>query len=163
MILAPTDLPIDPSGIFFVLQLWHTDPVMTLDPNHLFVYGTLRKGFPHPLASRLSQEADHVGTAVWQGRLYDLGPYPGAVPSHKPHHRVVGDLFLLPNPSQALGWLDRYEGCSKDCSHPHQYARQVVRVQIEDATVQTWTYIYLGDLQHAELLSHGDYRRVRSR
>ena len=47
----------------------------------LFVYGTLRKAASHPLHRTLAREARYAGTATFQGRLDDLGRYPGVVVS----------------------------------------------------------------------------------
>jgi gamma-glutamylcyclotransferase (GGCT)/AIG2-like uncharacterized protein YtfP len=47
----------------------------------VFVYGTLRKGFT--LHMYLSDKAKFVGAGTMKGVLYDLGEYPGVVPSKK--------------------------------------------------------------------------------
>ena len=41
---------------------------MTSD--RLFVYGTLMRGFDHPMAKLLSRSADFIGEARCRGRLY---------------------------------------------------------------------------------------------
>ena len=51
---------------------------MTSD--RLFVYGTLMRGFDHPMAQLLSrQAADFIGEARCRGRLYLVKHYPGLV------------------------------------------------------------------------------------
>ena len=59
----------------------------------LFVYGTLRRQSPHPMARYLARHARYVGTARVAGRLYDLGPYPGMLPAAEADDFVHGDLF----------------------------------------------------------------------
>ena len=45
----------------------------------LFVYGTLMRGFDHPMAKLLSRSAEFCGEARCQGRLYLVKHYPGLV------------------------------------------------------------------------------------
>ena len=52
--------------------------------DHLFVYGTLMRGFDHPMARLLSRSADFIGEARCQGRLYRIKHYPGLVLSGDP-------------------------------------------------------------------------------
>ena len=76
----------------------------------LFVYGTLRSEFPHPLAKRLSTQAKFVGKGSTPGLLYDFGWYPGA--KFDPHARthVIGEVFSLKNAERLLAELDREFG-----------------------------------------------------
>ncbi len=75
----------------------------------LFVYGTLRRGFDNRYARLLDHAARYLGTAGVQGRLYDLGRYPGILLHAGPGEWVVGDLFRLHNAAETLDVLDRYE------------------------------------------------------
>jgi gamma-glutamylcyclotransferase (GGCT)/AIG2-like uncharacterized protein YtfP len=61
--------------------------------DYLFVYGTLRKEMNHPMYRALSRSAEWVGEANLQGRLYDLGKYPGAVPSKRVSDIVIGEIY----------------------------------------------------------------------
>jgi pyruvate carboxylase len=47
--------------------------------DYLFVYGTLRSQMNDPLHRLLETHAVLVGTGTFQGKLYDLGRYPGVV------------------------------------------------------------------------------------
>ena len=47
--------------------------------DRLFVYGTLMRGFDHPMAQLLSRSADFLGPATCRGRLYLIKHYPGLV------------------------------------------------------------------------------------
>ena len=55
--------------------------------DRLFVYGTLMRGFDHPMAQLLSRSADFLGTATCRGRLYLIKHYPGLVLSDDPADR----------------------------------------------------------------------------
>src|SRR6266478_4176578 len=89
---------------------------MTSD--HLFVYGTLMRGFDHPMSRLLSRSADFLGEARCRGRLYRLKHYrikyyPGLVLSDDPADIVFGELYRLRAPEELLRALDAYESCGE--------------------------------------------------
>ena len=57
---------------------------------YLFVYGTLRSQMNDSLHRLLETYAIFVGTGSFQGKLYDIGRYPGAVRSGRNTDRVMG-------------------------------------------------------------------------
>ena len=63
--------------------------------DRLFVYGTLMRGFDHPMAQLLSRSADFLGEATCRGRLYLIKHYPGLVLSDDPAEVVFGELYRL--------------------------------------------------------------------
>jgi gamma-glutamylcyclotransferase (GGCT)/AIG2-like uncharacterized protein YtfP len=108
----------------------------------LFVYGTLMRGFDHPMAKLLSRSAEFVGEARCQGRLYLVKHYPGLVLSDEANDVVFGELFRLHTPEASLVTFDDYEGCGPGVASP-QYLRQVLPVTLDDGTVsEAWTYVY---------------------
>ncbi|MHB8272486.1 gamma-glutamylcyclotransferase family protein [Bradyrhizobium sp.] len=110
--------------------------------DRLFVYGTLMRGFDHPMAKLLSRSADFIGEARCQGRLYLVKHYPGLVLSGEPGDVVFGELFSLRTPEASLVTLDDYEGCDPNVASP-QYLRQVLPVTLDDGTIsEAWTYVY---------------------
>src|SRR4051812_35830816 len=94
---------------------------------HLFVYGTLMRGFDHPMAKLLSASAEFCGDARCQGRLYLVKHYPGLVPSDDGSEVVFGELFSLHMPDATFAILDDYEGCGAGVAQP-QYLRQLLPV-----------------------------------
>lgn len=62
------------------------------DRDYLFVYDTLHKDIFVPAEARLTRHSDFVGSATFRGKLFDLGGYPGAVPSGKPSDTAKGEL-----------------------------------------------------------------------
>jgi gamma-glutamylcyclotransferase (GGCT)/AIG2-like uncharacterized protein YtfP len=113
---------------------------MQLD--RLFVYGTLMRGFDHPMAKLLSRSAEFIGEARCQGRLYLVKHYPGLVLSDEPGDVVFGELFRLHTPEPSLITFDDYEGCGPGVASP-QYLREVLPVTLDDGTVsEAWTYVY---------------------
>jgi gamma-glutamylcyclotransferase (GGCT)/AIG2-like uncharacterized protein YtfP len=110
---------------------------MTSD--HLFVYGTLMRGFDNPTAQLLSRRADFIGEARCQGRLYLAKDYPALVLSDDAGEVVFGELFRLREPSELLREFDAYEA---DVAGPTEYVRQMVQVTCDQAAQQTWSYLY---------------------
>jgi gamma-glutamylcyclotransferase (GGCT)/AIG2-like uncharacterized protein YtfP len=110
---------------------------------HLFVYGTLLSGARHPMGARLQREASLVGAASVQGRLYDLGRYPGLVESADAGDIVHGEVYALDDPVSALPWLDAYEGIRPDKAEGNPYERVERAVRLgSGATLTAWVYLY---------------------
>jgi gamma-glutamylcyclotransferase (GGCT)/AIG2-like uncharacterized protein YtfP len=111
--------------------------------DRLFVYGTLMRGFDHPMAQLLSRAADFVGPARCQGRLYLVKHYPGLVLSDDPEDVVYGELFRLRAPQELLREFDMYEACGEGFAEPTEYIRQMLRVARDDrSSDEAWTYVY---------------------
>jgi gamma-glutamylcyclotransferase (GGCT)/AIG2-like uncharacterized protein YtfP len=111
--------------------------------NHLFVYGTLMRGFDHPMAQLLSANADFLGPARCQGRLYLVKHYPGLLLSDDPADIVFGQLFRLREHDALLREFDMYEACGEGFAEPTEYIRQMLSVTRDDGAVsEAWTYIY---------------------
>jgi gamma-glutamylcyclotransferase (GGCT)/AIG2-like uncharacterized protein YtfP len=114
---------------------------MTSD--HIFVYGTLMRGFDHPMAQLLSRGADFLGEARCRGRLYLVKHYPGLVPSDDADDVVLGELFRLRSPAELLREFDMYEACGEGFAEPTEYVRRMLPVARDDgAASEAWTYIY---------------------
>ena len=115
---------------------------MTSD--RLFVYGTLMRGFDHPMARLLSANADFVGEARCRGRLYLVKHYPGLVLTDGPADIVHGEVYRLRAPAELLREFDMYEACGESFPPPTEYLRQMLPVTLADgvAPTQAWTYVY---------------------
>ena len=111
--------------------------------NRLFVYGTLMRGFDHPMAQLLSRSADFIGEARCQGRLYLVKHYPGLVLSGEPADVVFGELYRLRAPGELLREFDMYEACGEGFAEPTEYVRRMLNVTLADgAASEAWTYVY---------------------
>jgi|SRR5882757_412534 len=114
---------------------------MTSD--HLFVYGTLMRGFEHPMAKLLSANADFLGAAQCRGRLYLVKHYPGLVTSDDPADIVHGELFRLRAREAMLREFDMYEACGEGFAPPTEYIREQLAVTLADGSAsEAWTYLY---------------------
>ena len=109
----------------------------------LFVYGTLMRGFDHPMARLLSANATFIGEASCRGRLYLVKHYPGLVLSNDPDDAVFGELYRLRQPNELLREFDMYEACGEGFAEPTEYIRQMLPVTLNGGAVsEAWTYIY---------------------
>lgn len=132
-------------------------------PTLFFAYGTLRRD-SRRLPRELLGGAVRVGVATYRGRLYELGWYPGAVPSSDPHDRVRGDVYRLPDEEAPgiLGALDRYEACAPGDSAPHEFRRVRAVVDIAGQGPRAcWIYLYAGPLVGLRRIASGDFLRAR--
>jgi gamma-glutamylcyclotransferase (GGCT)/AIG2-like uncharacterized protein YtfP len=124
---------------------------------HLFVYGTLMRGFDHPMARLLARSAEFCGEARCQGRLYLVKHYPGLVLSDDANEVVFGELFRLHAPEASFAILDDYEGCGPNVAEP-QYLRQLLPVTREDGSVSgAWTYVYNRPVAHLTRITSGRF------
>jgi gamma-glutamylcyclotransferase (GGCT)/AIG2-like uncharacterized protein YtfP len=111
--------------------------------DHLFVYGTLMRGYAHPMARLLSANADFIGEASCCGRLYRVKHYPGLVLSDDATDVVFGDLYRLRAVDDLLREFDMYEACGEGFAEPTQYVRRTHSVTRADGSLsEAWTYIY---------------------
>jgi gamma-glutamylcyclotransferase (GGCT)/AIG2-like uncharacterized protein YtfP len=124
-------------------------------PPHLFVYGTLRSEFPHPLALRLKSQAKLVGKGSTPGILYDFGRYPGAMFRADGRSRVIGEVFALRNAMRLLAELDDYEGTA-DPGNP--FRRVPIKVRLDrGGAVDAWSYEMREPPERRRLIESGDF------
>jgi gamma-glutamylcyclotransferase (GGCT)/AIG2-like uncharacterized protein YtfP len=125
--------------------------------NHLFVYGTLMRGFEHPMAQLLSRSADLIGEARCQGRLYLVTHYPALVLSGDPADVVFGELYRLRAPGELLREFDMYEACGEGFAEPTEYVRQMLSVTLEGGATEAWTYVYNWPVAHLTRIASGRF------
>ena len=126
----------------------------------LFVYGTLMRGFDHPMARLLSANADFLGEARCRGRLYLARHYPGLVLSDDADDIAYGELYRLRAPGELLREFDMYEACGEGFVPPTEYLRTTLKVALTggaaasgtspdasqasstESWIEAWTYVY---------------------
>jgi gamma-glutamylcyclotransferase (GGCT)/AIG2-like uncharacterized protein YtfP len=126
----------------------------------LFVYGTLRPFVAIPMARWLRRVARYVGPATTQGRLYDLGSYPGLRPARNARDRVSGDVYRVAK-SSVFRVLDRYEA-GRARGKP-RFVREpcIVRLADRGRRKAAWTYRYRCRVASSPRIASGDYRAHR--
>ncbi|MCG6207954.1 gamma-glutamylcyclotransferase [Rhodopseudomonas sp. HC1] len=134
--------------------------------DRLFVYGTLMRGYDHPMARLLSDNADYLGAATMPGRLYQVRHYPGLIAATAASDLVFGDVFRLHRPAELLVQLDDYEGCGDGRDQPAQYRREVARVTLaacgegEPGELEAFVYIYNLDVTQLRHIASGRFADV---
>ena len=124
----------------------------------LFVYGTLMRGYAHPMAQLLSRSADFLGEARCRGRLYLVKHYPGLVLSNDTTEVVFGELYRLRAPIELLREFDMYEACGEGFAAPTEYIRQMLLVTSGDgAASEAWTYLYNWPVTHLPRIASGRF------
>jgi gamma-glutamylcyclotransferase (GGCT)/AIG2-like uncharacterized protein YtfP len=124
----------------------------------LFVYGTLMRGYAHPMARLLSANADFIGEATCRGRLYLVKHYPGLVLSDEASDIVYGELYRLRARDDMLREFDMYEACGEGFPEPTQYVRAPLPVTLADGSArEAWTYIYNWPVAHLTRIASGRF------
>ncbi len=131
--------------------------MITSEPRHLFVYGTLMRASRSPYAQLLRTRAQFVGEGWTPGRLYNLGRYPGAVFDGDATTKVHGELFLLRGEA-LLAALDAYEGCGGRGAKPGLFHRDVVEVRMAlGGRLHAWVYPFAGEVRGRPHVASGRF------
>ena len=132
---------------------------MTNHASHfVFVYGSLRRGFQGPAFEYISQYFNFFGEARVKGKLFDLGEYPGGVPTQEDSF-IQGELYIIKEDGEfswAIAQLDDYEGVLVEPNEKPLYRREIVDVYVNDAIVPSWIYWYNGDVSGKPTIESGD-------
>ncbi len=124
----------------------------------IFVYGSLRSGFPGDAYQYISKYFTLMGNAKVKGLLYDLGDYPAAIPTNE-NYFIVGELYRITNFDE-LNWameqLDDYEGLHVEFGENPLYKRELVDVFLNDTVVKAWIYWYNNTITDKPLIASGD-------
>lgn len=119
---------------------------------YLFVYGLLRSDVGGPMQPTLAAMARLVGRATWQGRLYRVAEFPGAVPADDEGEQVIGELYELGAGGEALlAELDAYEEV------PDDYLRVRSTVSCAGREFAVWVYVWNRPTDALERIESGDF------
>jgi gamma-glutamylcyclotransferase (GGCT)/AIG2-like uncharacterized protein YtfP len=116
----------------------------------LFVYGTLGRNAGHDMHRHIARYSEYSGEGHFNGQLYRVADYPGAVPSSNPVDKVFGELYRLVNSHELFAHLDDYEGCGPDEPQPTEFVRRMEFVYLTRGT-KTEAWIYLFNLSVTDL------------
>ncbi|MDQ6814212.1 MAG: gamma-glutamylcyclotransferase [Bacteroidota bacterium] len=124
----------------------------------LFVYGTLRSGFHHPAFQYIEKHFQIVGAATVQGKLYNMGDFPAAVPTSNKVF-IKGELYELKEAGEfewAIEKLDDYEGINPAEGETKLYSRKLTEVNYDGGVTLGWIYWYNQELTGQSLIPSGD-------
>ncbi len=124
----------------------------------LFVYGTLRRTVGGVMHERLLRRSQFVRCATFQGRLYLVADYPGAVSSSHPSDVVHGEVYRLLDPQPLWSELDQYEGSVGETPEQKEYVRGIHQVVLRGGdSLSAWVYVYNRSIQGLPRLESGDF------
>lgn len=118
---------------------------------YLFVYGTLLKQFDNKVLQPLQNHLQLKGPGVLQGKMYDLGEYPGYIETVEVAATVNGEVYQVNRARQVFAVLDKYEGT--------EYSREEKLVRLDnDNEIRCWVYVYRQKLSPGcKRIMNGDY------
>ena len=125
---------------------------------NLFVYGSLRKGFPSSAYRYISEHFDFVAQAKVRGLLFDMGHYPAALPAQDEHY-IIGELYTLRHAEEfswAMAQLDDYEGTAVEEGELPLYRREITTVFAGGEVHSAWIYWYNGNVEGKPPIPSGD-------
>lgn len=127
--------------------------------DYLFVYGTLLKDFDSYMSKFLNRNADFIGEAFIQGKLYEISWYPGVTLSKIPSEKVYGHLFKIYEFDKTFKILDDYEGIGETSSeHANEYRREIIEAFMNNGSIiKTWVYVYNNCTDDLKLIPSGNY------
>jgi gamma-glutamylcyclotransferase (GGCT)/AIG2-like uncharacterized protein YtfP len=106
----------------------------------------------------LHNHAEMVGRASFQGKLYHITWFPGAVLSTDKADRVYGTLFKLKHGDTVFKVLDDYEDFDAKNTESSLFKREIVTANLEDeTTLKTWVYLYNQALNGHKQITSGDF------
>lgn len=128
----------------------------------VFVYGTLMKDSGEEWQDKV--EAQYRGRGeMRKAILYDLGKYPGAIPSESSDESVKGEVYELSHPQSAMKVLDEYEEYFPLKGRKSLFFRAAVPVSLDGRTRKhAWVYFYNGPTDKAHRIPTGDFRTKTS-
>ncbi len=125
---------------------------------HLFVYGSLRRGFQHPVFDYIKNHFTFVSYASAKGKMYDFGDYPAAISSND-GGKIIGELFVA-NSEDDFNWaisqLDDYEGLNPEAGEQSLYKREITVVTHAAVETTAWIYWFNGDVTGKPVIESGD-------
>lgn len=123
----------------------------------LFIYGTLLSESKMPMAEYVAKHTSFIQVGTMQGKLYDLGTYPGAVYDPEEPNVIKGRIVCLHDPETAFPLLDRYEACDLQSPKPYEFIRVEVPIETKSGSLTCWVYLYNWDPLGMPEIESGDY------
>jgi gamma-glutamylcyclotransferase (GGCT)/AIG2-like uncharacterized protein YtfP len=112
-------------------------------PETLFVYGTLHPDRAPAEIRSVARRLIPLGPATIFGTLHNLGEYPALILNGTTKQPIPGTVFILPDDTEALKALDRYEDFRPHDPESSLFLRARQTVTLGDGTPhRCWVYLY---------------------
>lgn len=126
-----------------------------MTPQYLFIYGTLLQA-GNEFASYLQKNTSLYSKGKFEGSLYDIGDFPGAVAHASGKLFIYGSVVLL-NDVAVLKNIDVYEGYGPKQPKPYLYIRKRIIAETDKGSVKCWVYLYNLPVTGLHQIISGDY------
>jgi len=127
----------------------------------VFVYGTLKRGFPRYSAFGLNTLRKRVESATTAGSLHDLGDYPGLVLDAK--GRVEGEIHLFSDINKALRIMDTIEGYLGEGRPGSLFERVIIEARdSRGRRRRCWAYVYARSTAGYPRIASGSWEKLRN-
>lgn len=129
-----------------------------MQSEYLFVYGTLLKDFDSYMSKFLDRNSEFIGPGFFNGKLYEISWYPGAILSDNHSEKIYGHIFKIHDENKTFKILDDYEGIGDTAEHPNEYHRLLINAYLDsNKTISTWVYVYNRPVTDLKLIKSGNY------
>jgi len=129
-----------------------------MNSTYLFVYGTLLKDSNHEMSKFLASHSVFVSKGYFNGKLFLVEWFPGAILSDHNLDRVYGSVFKINNPTEVFNVLDDYEGLGESNSKPHLFKRETITIFLENHTkIKAWVYLYNHSIGKLKRIISGNF------
>jgi gamma-glutamylcyclotransferase (GGCT)/AIG2-like uncharacterized protein YtfP len=124
--------------------------------SYLFVYGTLLNK-KNEFGAHLNANYFFYADGKFNGTLYNIGEYPGAILNAESDYYVYGKIFMVTDPDNILQLLDDYEGFGADQQQPNEFTRKLIAIETPDKVVECWVYLYNLPIDGLSVIESGKY------
>lgn len=121
---------------------------------YLFVYGSLKRDYEHPLKHFLEAYSTFLAEVEVPGKMYIIDWYPGAKFLPDSSSVIYGEVFKLNN-EDLFQALDDYEGIYGRLDD--EYERVLIPIDLNGVVEQCWMYNYIGSLEEKEIIASGRF------
>ena len=140
-----------PTGNIFTIEMKNVCP-------YLFVYGTLLDK-QNEFGAYLNANCTFYANGRFNGRLYDMGEYPGAIIDNKGSSYVYGKIYQLNNTKRVFKQLDHYEGFGPDEAQPNLFVRELIPIETANGVTECWVYLYNLSVDGLRMIKSGVYSK----
>ncbi len=127
-------------------------------PGFLFVYGTLMRELANNPFLDTPFKAAYFANGSVRGELFDVGEFPGFVPSEN-GAEVRGEVFQVKIAESLFETLDIVEGVNDQYPERSLFERTTTNVKLENGeNLEAWIYQYNLSPANLKRIENGDYR-----
>lgn len=119
---------------------------------HVFVYGTLRRGASNHWRMR---SAGFVASGTVEAVIYRIDWYPGLILQEGAGERVIGEVYQVN--AETLAELDAFEGLSAGEIEGSEYRRVRTTVNTPQGPLTAWIWEWKGPVDPSRRVKGGDW------